>query len=214
MTKQQVRDMLRSREPMLKFNDNVTLSAVPVDFAGVITYLSQIPLSSSGAPNQRIGNNVELDSLELRYTWGSPVSFADVYSTCRLIIGQWKGVYASWYNPGAGSSPLVPDVLQDSSLGAVSGPLAPFAYFGSKESSHAYKVLYDKIVRIGPGGPVADGDDVFLSLKGVSSFTGTTGAATESSNGGLFLVAVTDSGATPDPLLSYSIRTWWRDGRD
>lgn len=208
VTKRQVKQMLRA-DDQLKYCDSSSgiISGVAVNYAGVVEFLTSIAMATTAPtlPYQRLGMTVRLKSLELSYTFGTPGSFADVYGTVRLVLVQWLKVAPS----GVALTPAV--LWQSSGLGGPAAPHTPFDYFNGVNASHQYKVLYDKTDVISPGGPGGITRRATIALKGVLSFSGTGGADTDVEANGIYLFAVSDSGATPDPILTYTTRIWFVD---
>jgi hypothetical protein len=205
VTKAQVHQMLKSSADETKYYDKA-ITSTSIDFGGDTYPLSEIPLSSSGAPNMRYGVVVKPRSLEVRWS-ASTVTGGDLSNTLRFVVVRWRGVPASLTTPG--NPPQIDDVLQSSSLGQSTAPLAAYAYYSTGSSSKLMTVLYDSQITISPGGPGGLTGKAIIPLKGTMAFDQSFSA--DPSNGSLYLAVVSDSGVAPHPAFSFNSRLWFDD---
>jgi hypothetical protein len=201
--------MIGARGGLPKFAQSTSGAgaALAVNFGGIVDYISQVAQSTSPPYLQynRVGANVRLQELELSYTWGTPGTFADQYATCRLLVVQWLKEAPGNALPSTG------DILDAAAIGDVTAPHASLDYFHGPHGGHNFKVIYDHTDTIAVAGIGSATHRVRIPLKGVMSYSGPSGVVADSTANGLFLCAISDSGAIPDPLLTYVSRVWFVD---
>jgi len=199
-----VKQMIASASDLPKYHDTI-LTLQAVDFGGTISPLSRIPLSSSGAPNQRYGLVTKPKSLEIKWA-SNVVSAGDLANTLRLVVVRWRGVPESLTTPG--NPPQVDDIFEPSATGQATAPLAPFAYYSTYSAAKVMSIVYDTKFSISPGGPGGLTGHATIPLKGDMSFNP---YSADPSNGALYLCAISDSGVAPHPNLEFSCRLWFDD---
>ena len=99
------------------------------------------------APNERLGSDIILKSIEIRYTYAVSALTPDTYNVCRLTIVQFTG------NNGDGEYPTVPN----NNAGAVDTVFVPgsITLYGStnlfnSKTKQEYRVLYDRTLTVNP----------------------------------------------------------------
>lgn len=191
VSKQQVRQMIKaseSRNDELKMIDtNQTVATV--DFSGTIQALTNVAQGNSGTT--RDGDEILLDSVDIRGNWGA----GDATNLVRHFIVQYfpsatPSVTTFLEVTGSGNTPTSQferNTLEDYAVLYDSGPIN--LVLGLENTQHAFTKLGIKIKRP------------------ISRFNQ---AATTGSNQ-LYFITVSDSGAVPNPSISYNIRVYYRD---
>jgi hypothetical protein len=200
VTLQQVRSLIQSAKPHLKYVDGQqTLS---MDIAGVVGLISLIPQGSS-SQSTRVGVSVRLKHLEFRGCVGSPAA-GDPFNNVRLVL-------VKWYKDAAAVGGVPIDAVFESTfVNTVHAPFAPYTYNQASQMIRNYQVLHDITLAVSPGNGVAPFSfDIPLDCR--CSFSGTLGTEAESIENTIFLFAISDSGVVPYPVLSFGTRLWFQD---
>ncbi len=140
---------------------------------------------------QRIGDTIELDHMDLKYSW----SYADAFNRCRLMV-IWQ--------PGFASAPTVSTFLQNGPSGSpdfLSFP--PTALF-----RNGARVLYDEVVEVAQNWQSTQ--QRFLRIPIKQRITYNSGATT-SLNGEIYFLSISDSSIGPNPIISMAARVYFRD---
>lgn len=121
---------------------------------------------------------------------------ADTFDTVRVIIIQWKGLRP----PTA-----TPDIVLDIS-GAVEPVLAPY----NGANKQLFNVLSDTTVCVNANTPPEFAQTIFIPGKRLLKTHFNRSTDTVLSNG-FYVVAVSNSFATPHPTLEWSMEAWFSD---
>jgi hypothetical protein len=177
LVKQMIRSTLHSVDEEKYYS---TSSNVSVDFSGTVFNLFS-PTTGVNDTN-RIGDKVVYDKGEFKYAVGA----ADATNLIRVIIFKWLLT----------TTPSPSDILNTGYLGTVTAPLATLNW---DNRSHM-KVYYDQTHYAVLSSSSALQGNVFDYIpKGEVNFL--AGGATAS--GLIYCLAVSDSGAAPNPAFEY-----------
>lgn len=191
VSKKQVRDMIRSitSKEELKFLDT-NANASSVDFSGILSLLSD-PLQGDGS-SERVGDRLTLVKLELRLN----LEAADSTNLMRFMLVQ--------YFPSA--SPSVTTFLQNTGSGA--SPISQY----SVATISDYKVLLDSgPINLVLGQANTQRSFKYLNVTNFSKKVVVFASNTTAASNHLYLLVISDSGAIPNPSISYNIRLWYTD---
>jgi len=191
VSKQQVMQMIMSKteNPLeAKFLD-VLGNTQNIDFSGTLQVLTN-PTQGIGV-NQRTGDAIKLKMVSL--SCNVTANSGDYFNLCRIYIIQ--------YHPQA--TPFVTTFLEVTGSGA-----APIS-FKNWPTQKDYKILWDSkpfsVCYAATNSMVQFKVDI--PLKNVIEFS--TAATTASDH--VYLLYISDSGATPYPTISYYVRTTFFD---
>lgn len=173
-------------------------NASSVDFSGSLWDLTVIAQGSGNG--QRVNDELTLESIECKMNAGG----ADTTNLMRVILVQ--------YFPQ--NAPTVGTIFQNSGSGA--GPISQFR----KDTFLDYRVLWDNYYN-----PSSGKNKIGLVLSTSSAqrewaFTIRGGfrpkllynTAATTGNNHVYLMAISDSGAVPNPTLSFNARVTYLDG--
>jgi len=208
VTKQQVRQMMDSRLISLveaKYKD-VDIIGTPINDVGLVSSLSDIAQGINA--NQRIGDSVDIESLECRWS----LLVGDATNVARIILFQWHN----------NTVPIAGNILQNTGVDYVTSQ-----YQGASQDS--YTILYDS----GPVGLATNWNPLFcgsvkLNTKDIASDAKSTGRVCQKFPSGfkktiqynptfttgfdkLWSFFVTDSTVIPTPLISFESRLYYLD---
>jgi hypothetical protein len=179
----------------LKFFD-VSSSAFTVGSGATLSLLSGIP--QGVAQSQRVGDQVELVSLEITYEVVQ--ANTDIYSNTRVLIFQW-------FPNTILSVPALASILYNT---AAIGPYSQYNW----QLRDQYHVIYDKLMsQAGLSTAVASTTNMSILHHRLTNFRKTvkfSPAVTAASNN-LFFLFMSDSSIAPFPVGSFAARLLFRD---
>lgn len=186
--KQTVLRLIANRKETKYFVSSRT--GLGVSTASTIDPVSEIPQNDTDTG--RNGDTIILKDYEFRYH----ITGADATNNIRIIVLQWKEQL------GAGAAPAEADILQNI------GSLATVSSY-SHDDAKRWKVLYDRVHATSLNGPNALNRVVkrwkFGSKK--IQFEG----GTQQGQHKMYILAVSDSGASSHPQLSYTFKLRYYD---
>lgn len=186
--KTQVKRMITANQE-IKYYD-LSLIGIPVDHYGVLHDLT--PVNQGSTDTDRIGDQLTLRSVAIRgYAQGSSVS---TYNVMRMVLFQWK----------PNSTPAVGDIMN-----VLANTNAPNS-FSKWDLKEQYNVLKDW--RILLRGTDYQAQLFYHKISGKKlrkklQFV----AGGNSSNNRVYLLVVTDDGASPYPGITYQSRITYTD---
>ncbi len=189
-----------SKSDESKFVDtNINSDTVPVVGTSIITPLSLIP--EGAGSNRRIGDQVKLTSIEMKYTLNDDVSTTDIDTLIRIIIFRAK-------KNVNGVLPTVLDLLTTDALDSLR------ATEGGSDMSD-FKVYLDKstvLKKVEAAWSTTIKGKFFKSLGGLKcTFTGSGGAITDAEEGNLFILRMTNRVDTFQPAWNMHIRVRFKE---
>lgn len=192
-----VNKLARELRPEVKMIDNGDVE-YPID-SGVVVHISGVAQGIDY--DDRIGNEVRSQSLELRYTVSRTAAgtFATLPQSMRVMIARMKSVV-----PG-GTIPAITDFLQSADFQSPS-PRA--------ERHKNISVIYDKIVDLPSTTLGAKSETVRLKNKALMTFTSTGATIASAGRNHLFIILMANSAqvtTTDNPSFTYSSRIRYTD---
>lgn len=163
------------------------------DSAGTVYDLTAFITQGTGDSGNRIGDKIIVRDAMVNFfvTYGS-----DTYNFVRVIMFQW--------HPISTSTPASGDILQD--ISSASTPMSPYIHDKRKQ----FRVLADQIVRpVFPTSPPMVTPVMQLRCRKPIK-VGYTNAGT-SGEGHIFLLVISDSGATGHPGVYWYSRLEYTD---
>jgi hypothetical protein len=161
-------------------------TAVGIGSSGTVYDISAI--SQGTSDSNRVGDSVTLDRLRLSYAWAA----GDTTNVCRLVVFQWN----------VQSTPLISSVLLYSSA-----LLVPYA-MPAIDTQKEFKILYDRSDYISTSSPTIAGDIVEIKMPGKIQFQA---GSSSSGTGKIYMIAVSDSSASPNPELAFQSTLYYYD---
>lgn len=169
-----------------------------------IVHLS--PIAQGNSNITRVGNMVELKSIESRiHLITNAASFAlmDIFNFVRVIVFQWKDNVV----------PVATDLLLNGSSGVVDvGSLY------NHDNRNQFKIVSDNLMRImgdGVNGSTSKLIDARHNMsfgKGILSKLEWVGNSVTNGYNQLYILLVSDSSATPHPLVYITFKLIFKDG--
>lgn len=169
-----------------------SINGVSIGVSPTVSLLTLIPQGSS--VNQRTGDRVKVQHLELRYR----IVYGDNYNYFRVIIFQWHPV----------SVPLASDILNS----GVSGDIDPTSMY-NPQNSQQYSIILDKQYDMTNGSSTsiyAHNYSATLRRGYQKLMTFSTTAGVTSTNC-FYMLAFSDSIAVAHPAISLALRTVYTD---
>lgn len=185
-------------ERVLKYIDALTTGPQNMTATGTIGALVNIP--QGNAQSQRIGDLVEIAKINL-IALSVTAANSDVYSHARVILFRWK--------PSIGSAtPNVGEILQTPSVNSVYSAL-------NYEERSTYSIQWDRHFSLtGTSTVPTDKSDHFLVNQTIpvhgKSIVYDLGSASNST-GTMCILYLSDSAASPFPVLMFNFRIWYYD---
>jgi len=193
LTKQQVKSMIKSMQPPaeIKWKDT-DLNSSGVTSAGIVTLLSGI--SQNATANGRVGNVVNLDRLEFRFS--TTVASADVTNGVRLIIFQWCSEQ---------TVPSLGDVLENTGSAIVTTS----QFNGDHTNSNTLRIMFDKLYPLNINGMAQSVLSIVLNpIKRKLVYETSTASL---GNGEIYCAIVSDSNVSANPSFQYDARLYYSD---
>lgn len=156
------------------------------------------PQKGNGA-SQRAGSDIQLKSLEMRYSW----SYADSSNTCRMVMVQFTGQNSEGFYPTTPNTLIgsINTVFKADSFGAFSNQ--PTLQMFNTQTTQQYRVLYDKTFNMGSSWNQAGNDHILITdfpIKKIHFFEDASDANLPSLSEGLIVCYFcSDSTAIPHP---------------
>ncbi len=191
VTKKQVRDMIKSTKQLaeMKFLDNSSGATVTYDWNGAIFSLSNVA-TGTGISN-KIGSSIRPKRIELNCDASS--SATSLFF--RFILFQ--------DNEQLGTTPAVTDIL--STIGSSYAIVSPYN-FEYAYTAKRFKILADKTLNVGTGGPANQLAKINRLMKGTISFQ--TGNVNGKNS--LYLIVISDQSTAAGGVRWYS-RLYFQD---
>jgi hypothetical protein len=170
-----------------------------IDIGGLVFHLTPIPVGDQDT--ERSGDRITIKSLQIKWT----VGVADNTNRMRIIVFQYLG------DSAVAGPDVTSEIIQAAFVGSANAINAPYA-----KDFAGYKVmpLYDKTISLSTAAnPVQHGSFILTSkdFKGrARPFIQYQGGG-NNNIGGLYLYAVSDSGAASHPVLNYVSRVRYID---
>lgn len=157
-----------------------------IDFSGTVTSISDV--AQGDTDNTRDGDNLYLTSLQLRWS----VVLGDSTNLARIIVFQWK----------PNSTPTTGDILI--TTGSTAAPLSAYNH----DTRQSYRILSDSLVALNAAETMKAGTSFVVNfpVKQIQY----TGSGTTGTNK-LYLLALSDSGASSHPTFTYYYKLNYRD---
>lgn len=191
-----VRQELRATR-VLKYIDAI-LAATSVTAAGTTAALVNIP--QGYAQSQRIGDKVELVKLELNALTMTAVN-SDVYSHARVVIYRWKENIAD-------TSPTIALLFETPTTNSCFSNM-------NYENRLLYRVCWDRAFSLAGTSTVpTDKSDHYLRKIRIPLRGKTLQyrlASSSASTDTLCIAYLSDSAATPFPVITFCFRLWYYD---
>lgn len=179
---------------------NVEEKVIEVDSAsatfntnGTIYSLSTIVQGTNF--NERIGNSIKLQSIDVRYRIFMNTTSGN--TVVRVIIFRDLDGY--------GTAPTVTDVLAQG-VGSTTAPLAMHDFLNRKRFSY----LYDYVDTLSPQGERGFATEVHIPHEGHILYLGSTAAAASNGKGSLYMLVISDE-STNTPSVAFQSRVVFTD---
>jgi len=163
------------------------------------------------AVNQRIGSDIILKSLEVRYNW----SYGDQMNTARMVIVQFTGQNADGSYPTTPTTPTgaVNTIFKPDLLGGLAA--APYNQFFNSQQRSEYRILYDKTFSMGANSVSSGNGHVLITdfpIKKLHFFQDSNDINLPGLTEGLIVMYhCSDSAVMPHPLLQCSFKLNYTD---
>lgn len=168
---------------------DVPNALVPFSISTVPAIQGLNAITTGTGANARVGDEVRPKGLQIRFRW----DLGDATQLCRMLLVVFKDQTTT--------PPVLSDVLE--AAGAIENLYSPYKINGSKK----YRVLHDQLLSATAVTSENQYSLVTIGPKMLGkSAKWTDGTGTNHKSGGVYLMLMSDSSATPHPSFSFYSR--------
>ncbi len=185
----EIRKLVNIEEKVLE----VDYTSTTFTTAGTVISLSTVAQGTDY--NQRVGNSIKIQSIDLRYRIFMNTTSGN--TVVRVILFRDLDGY--------GTAPT-PSILMANGIGTTTAPLAEKNFLNRKR----FSILYDYIDTLSPQGERGYATHVHIPHEGHILYLGSTAAAASNGKGSLYLLVLSDE-STNSPSLAFQSRVVFTD---